>query len=341
MSGLTPILDTLLHHVLGRRAENLGRQPLNRPVRPLEPKAALQSLRSDSRLDPRSAVPEERAVRGPPATRERAHPPATTPAAADRAGGASTTLHLGSAARAIADILARFPAPPSAVRPAAPLVAAGTPADAPAVAARLRTAIESSGLFYESHLARWQRGDFPLRQLAREPQMSRSPPRAPPAAPTTEPAPGTRAGAYAAPGPAPSEPVSPALQDVLRHQLEVLANPVLRWEGDIWSGLFLALAIQVPERWLDRHSEGDDGRPAGEETWHSDLSLQLPRLGEVRVDLRLRGERVALKITAESEAAGARLAAAGEGLRSRLEACGFERVALRFGPSGSGEAAGD
>lgn len=338
MSGLTPILDTLLHHVLGRRAENIGRQPLNRPVRPLEPKAALQSLRSDSRLDPRSAVPDEQAVRGPPATRGRAHPAAATPATADRAGGSSTTLHLGSAARAIADILARFPAPPSAVRPASPLVAAGV-ADAPAVAARLRNAIESSGLFYESHLARWHRGDFPLQQLAREPQMSRSLPGAPPAAPT-DPAPGTRAGVHAAPGPAPSEPVSPALQDVLRHQLEVLANPVLRWEGDIWSGLLLALAIQVPEHWLDRHSGGDDGGAAGEETWHSDLALQLPRLGEVRVDLRLRGERVALKITAESEAAGARLADAGERLRSRLEACGFERVALRFGPSGSGEAAG-
>lgn len=330
MSGLTPILDTLLHHVLGRRAENAGRQPLNRPVRPLEPKAALQSLHSDSRLDPRPAAPDGRSVRDPPPAQARTRPPAAATAAGKPAAGPSTRLHLGSAARAIADILARFPAPPSAVRPAAPLVSAGGTGDAGTVAARLRAAIESSGLFYESHLARWQRGDFPRQQLAREPQMARG--RLPPAA-----------AGQGYPSPPPGEPVSPALQDVLRHQLEVLANPVLRWEGDIWSGLFLALAIHVPERWLDRPPSGQEDEAAAddEDTWRSDLALRLPELGEVRVDLRLRGERVALKLAVESEAAGERLAAAGDELRSRLRACGFERVALRVERPGRGEVSHD
>src|SRR5690606_38117729 len=41
--------------------------------------------------------------------------------------------------------------------------------------------------------------------------------------------------------------IADGLQGVVRHQLEVLAAPVLRWEGDLWAGIFVALVIQAPD----------------------------------------------------------------------------------------------
>ncbi|UWN48855.1 hypothetical protein ASALC70_01045 [Alcanivorax sp. ALC70] len=59
------------------------------------------------------------------------------------------------------------------------------------------------------------------------------------------------------PAPALSETQRDALHGVLRHQLEMLATPVLRWEGDVWSGVFMALMIQLP----DGSPEHREGRP--------------------------------------------------------------------------------
>ena len=42
------------------------------------------------------------------------------------------------------------------------------------LADRLQTAIRDSGLFYESHLSRWYRGELSRQQLEREPQMLRT-----------------------------------------------------------------------------------------------------------------------------------------------------------------------
>src|SRR5690606_17659931 len=137
----------------GRRVEVPPNQVLNEPVRPLHPGEALPALRSDSRLDPRA----------PPLAdvMPRSAPPLPAPAApAPPAEGMSARTHFSAAAKAIAEVLSRFPAPPSAIRPAAPLLDTA-PAPEVAVTAltqRLRASIEHSGLFYQAHLARWHRG---------------------------------------------------------------------------------------------------------------------------------------------------------------------------------------
>ena len=72
MSGITPILDTLLHQVLGKRVDVPVARQTPEPVRPLSPAEAPPAVRSDSRLDPRTApLPDL------PAThqRTRAHKP--------------------------------------------------------------------------------------------------------------------------------------------------------------------------------------------------------------------------------------------------------------------------
>lgn len=53
MSGLTPLIDTLLHQVLGKRVDLPTARPLNPPVTPLLPSEAARAVHSDSRLDAR------------------------------------------------------------------------------------------------------------------------------------------------------------------------------------------------------------------------------------------------------------------------------------------------
>lgn len=128
------------------------------------------------------------------------------------------------------------------------------------------------------------------------------------------------------------DPLSEALQGLVRHQLEMLVTPVLRWEGDIWSGVFMALMIQVPGERERRHpkeeQEGGDGDDGADQAWRSSMSLRLPELGHIGVELRLWERRVALTLTSESPAVVERLDRGRDVLRERLETRGFEEVAL-------------
>ena len=379
MSGITPILDTLLHQVLGRREGVVERALPEQPVAPPRPGREASRLHSDSRLDPRPLP-----TRGTGLAVDRKG--GNGPVADTRAGMARTParaiappLRFSTAARTIADVLARFPAPPSAVKAGKPLLGVSEHVRAPLLAARLRAGIEGSGLFYESHLRRWRSGMFPLRQLLREPQMrgvrSDGVPSArgaarqgsaagPPAAAMPGRAPTTVAGEVAAspatvsygadgkpvnalpgakvPGgpsavPAGETPavaadgavVRPGLESVVRHQLEMLAMPVLRWEGEPWSGVLMALMLQPPPA---RANEGDAdarrGRAQEEDaTWHSRLRLDLHHLGELTVDLRLGAQRVALAVAAPPHAVEA-LEADGDELRGQLAALGFRDVSV-------------
>lgn len=371
MSGITPILDTLLHQVLGKRVDVPLARELPPPVRPLQPGQAPPAVRSDSRLDPRPA-PTRDSARGA-ATGER---PATVPPtlAAPPAGG-STRTHFSAAARTIGDLLSQYPAPPSALRPSAPLLAVGEVAPTE-LAARLRGSLEHSGLFYESHLQSWFRGERSLEQLAREPQMrlfrdalagagltpapGRERPGAAPASSSAGPAASAASASMPAASGAPmpavpagspsplssasaevgaddggqpagdaersARPVLPeghreALHGVLRHQLELLATPVLRWEGDVWSGLFMALVVQIPPRDTPPHGQSDGGQSRADDepapAWRSELTLSLATLGEVRVRLALAGQRLELDLTAAEDTAR-RLRAGGQRLRERL-----------------------
>ena len=389
MSGITPILDTLLHQVLGRRDTPVDRPLPDQLIAP--PRAGLppQSAHSDSRLDPRP-LPTARTTigRGGKVNTEPASRGAA--ASAPEQGGAVTT-RFSTAARIIADILMRFPASPAAIRAQVPLLTTRERIHVAQLAARLRDSIESSGLFYEAHLLRWRGGTFPLAQLLREPQMLWSgragtlpqapppppgnapaaapPPSNAPAAPSTyvpvasaatgspnpatvaspgygadgKPMASSLAGRADAPAAAAqsgalapasgAQAVHPALEGVLRHQLDVLAAPVLRWEGAPWAGAFMALTLQPPPHQPERQHPDEEqrSRQDGDAPWQTRLTLRLAQLGEVKVNLRLGAQRVALDLQAEPDAAE-RMDAASNILRERLGALGFQNVALRIRP---------
>ncbi|MGM8848897.1 flagellar hook-length control protein FliK [Salinicola halophyticus] len=165
MSGITPILDTLLHQVLGKRVDTpvIKDQPL--PVSAATSSDAIQPARSDSRLHQQGG---ERVVGPSPATaREGASAPAPPPG---QAGLSSSQLHLSPTAIKIADLLSHFPATQTAsVRPLAALLL--QPADsADSLATALSQSVRESGAFYESHLQRWMAGQYPRSALMREPQ---------------------------------------------------------------------------------------------------------------------------------------------------------------------------
>ncbi|MBE0488993.1 MAG: flagellar hook-length control protein FliK [Halomonas sp.] len=378
MSGINPLIDTLLHQVLGKRVDFPTARELNEPVRPISPSDAPRALHSDSRLDARarSSLVVDTYRPG----REGAVPPVAR-TGGDLSAPASTQTHFTSAARSIADVLLRFPAPPSALRPAAPLVATSEPATPALTAERLQLSVRDSGLFYESHLNRWYRGEMPREQLLREPQNLLRPQSVVPAAPAPgvgqaglpnqvivsdasslrflafEPAspslirelvspltpasgaqpserdlsmPG-REGAAPVSLPAVREPVQESLQGVVRQQLEMLVTPVLRWEGDVWTGLFMALVMQVPVSERDSPSDQEQ-RQEGEEqeAWRSDMTLQVAGFGEVQVSLWLKGARLDLGLSAPEPDVRETLARGLDRLEGRLSALGLEEVRVRL-----------
>ncbi len=336
MSGITPILDTLLHQVLGRRPAP-PRQGPDTPLQPAAPGRPPQPARSDSRLNAGPVLADSAAgVIARSATGKGLSAPPLT-------GDPPVVTHLSPAAREIAAILARFPAPPSAIRPALPLLdaallptpssasqASATPPPAQSsaplpsplsaqltnvaplpgaasnesamLALQLQSSIQRSGLFYEAHLRRWLSGRFERADLAREPQMRLA-------------------------GNTPALHLD--VQAVVRHQLEMLATPVLRWEGEPWAGILMALTLFPPvQQRNSRQSSGDDRRREAP-PWQSRLTLRLAHLGELSVRLQLSAQRVAIDLRAQP-AVVARFEAGGEVLRERLTALGFQQVTLRI-----------
>lgn len=164
MSGITPILDTLLHQVLGKRVDTPVVRDQPAPVSAATSEDAVQSARSDSRLHQQS----QSRLGDIAGALDRGHPAQ----ALSKSGEvpSSTQTHLSRAATDIAALLAKFPASSVATRSVQAPLFAETPMQSSALASAIREAIVSSGAFYESHLLRWSQGTFPSRALWREPQ---------------------------------------------------------------------------------------------------------------------------------------------------------------------------
>ncbi|MCE8002346.1 flagellar hook-length control protein FliK [Billgrantia ethanolica] len=416
MSGITPLLDTLLHQVLGKRVDTAPPRDLNEPVRPVDPGEGPRALHSDSRLDGRRPA----VAPLPGATTSSQRGEGQAPRADTLSSPASTQTHFSPSARTIADLLLRFPAPPSVLSAPAPLIGASETPGATTLADRLQTAIRDSGLFYESHLSRWYRGEVSRQQLEREPQMMRTlrftPASTPPATAGTAPAAPSAAampplpgqvspgqpipgqamagqamqgqailgqaaqaaqtyisteslypatargerpggdGSSSLPGAArdvttstvsregaeisaresvdPSlrtrgEPVHENLQGVVRHQLEMLVTPILRWEGDVWSGIFMALMIHMPAGARRDGEEADSGEDdASSHAWHSELRLTVPGLGELGIALWLQEQQLRLQLLSRDDVALAVLQAGVPELERRLRAAGLETVLI-------------
>lgn len=359
MSGITPLLDTLLHQVLGRRVDIPLPRDLNAAVAAAAPAQGARPLHSDSRLDPRESAPVAQAaaaVRSQAAHASTARQPGAAEVAPSAQPQPSTTTSFSAAARLIGDLLQRFPAPPAVIAPAGPLLVAAPagPQSAALVAGQLQQSIQSSGLFYEAHVARWSRGELPLEALRQEPQMRALPVSASPAAvqaaPLAQESPGEPVPAASAERLSSVEPGSPAADErlanarhdggdageaqlpLLRQQLEMLAQPQVRWEGNVWAGVFMALSIQPPpaEAQAESGGEGEGDTSAGQGAWQVRLALRLEGHGELEVAISLQGERLALTLQTESASLRGYFAQTRGVLEERLAGHGFSEVRLHL-----------
>lgn len=120
----------------------------------------------------------------------------------------------------------------------------------------LKHAMDHSGLFYESHLKEATVGSRPWHQLLQEPQNK--------------------------PNFAPPEMVA--------QQLQVLEQQRIIWHGEVWPGQ--SMQWQVNERETSPQSSQDPAL----NTLQSDLTLHLPRLGDVTVNIAMVNGRFSVRI---------------------------------------------
>lgn len=205
---------------------------------------------------------------------------------------------------------------------------AGAGPSARALGQALRQALQTSGLFYESHLTDMVFGRTNPSTLRNEPQANLTKDTAAQNAATSRaraeaPAASRAGGGADAPSgtgssstPAPGTPVAGIHQDLtvmVRQQLDVLANQSLTWQGEAWPG--------TPMEWeVERDPYGGDPDSATP-TWATRLKLDLPRLGLVDARLNLAGDQIVLQLVAPL--AAGEINDASDQLRSRLLAAGL------------------
>jgi hypothetical protein len=185
-----------------------------------------------------------------------------------------------------------------------PLLPSGPQVELPAqqLATALQTAVEHSGLFYESHLAAWTRGQHPLAELRREPQANLS-----------------------LSIDAPARVVPEEARPILRQQLETLETRHIAWQGPVWPGQQASLTI-AEERAEDSRQEGETPH---QPTWRTTLDLALPQLGRIHAELVACGDTLEISISAP-EPDSARLLQSGlPALDERLRTAGLQPLCLR------------
>lgn len=160
MSGVTPLVDTLLATRLGQRVDLV---PLKAQAEIAGPGAVanVQKVDNDIRLPSREALQRELGVG---LVARSGIPASPAPARAEAA------VTLSAAARTVSALLELPVGSTPAVRGQAVLQPDMRASAVPVLAAALARTVAESGLFYESHLQQFTAGQRTLAQLAREPQ---------------------------------------------------------------------------------------------------------------------------------------------------------------------------
>lgn len=179
-----------------------------------------------------------------------------------------------------------------------------------AAAARLRGAVETSGLFFESHLAQWSAGTRSAEDVAGE--LARLQRHALPM--HAEDAPDVRASAASLGG------------DRVAAQLDVLQKSAFALNTMAWAGQLCTIEFRK-EGPPDRHAQ-DAPADSPAVVVAATVTLDLPRLGPVDVNLRLSGSSIAVMASALPRSRKL-LAASLEDLGEALRARGLSPAALQ------------
>lgn len=211
---------------------------------------------------------------------------------------------LSSAGRALTILLSAaqsLPGTPMTLVGKAPLVADGAP-EPEQLAKTLRATVSESGLFYESHVTDWAKGERPLPDLLREPQMQRM-----------------MEEATAPPRPANAGPDLGAAQ-LVNLQLHTQEQARVQWTGQAWPGQQMQWDIRREQ------CQGRDGGEAGggepEAVWRSGVRFRFPLLGQISAAVTIVGEQVHVQVLADSDDTVATLRAYAGELETAMAAAG-------------------
>ena len=205
------------------------------------------------------------------------------------------------------------------------------PTDASQVGQMLQQGLRESGLFYESHLARWFGGEYRLDDLLKEPQGQLSSR----LSHVVEKQPGVPADEFVRTSlkttsteimeavfkKAGSSVSHEGIADqralpVVSEQLTALQNGLHVFRGDLFPGQ--PLEWTVAERDAGRNSSG-----TRERTWETSVVINLPRLGSINARLVLDGTRISLDVQAENISVVSQLDSGRARLVEQLEAAGL------------------
>lgn len=122
--------------------------------------------------------------------------------------------------------------------------------------------------------------------------------------------------------------VHESLQSLVRQQLEMLVAPTIRWEGDVWAGIFMALVVNLPKRPDEQNAEQESARDESQEGWQSDIRLEVPSLGAFEASLRLYKNTLSVDLTTSSAEVHECLEEGLSRLENRLSALDLQRVSV-------------
>lgn len=293
-----------------------------------------QQVNLSSGARPDAVLPTERNFPGSALKNPGARPLPESPGSANRAGRArqqtatqpdtqpsghrpsssapapSIQTHLGKTAQYILQLIQQYPQPPvtqgrhsllpappgptaqsaaaqtaatapSASMPSASAPSTAAPSGAPQIATpavmptaataaeltqqlygALRQEVQTSGLFYESLLSRHLQGQLPNDELLHQQPQNQQPEN---------------------------------LSALVRQQLELLATGQWEWRGELWPGASLYWQLQ-PADDESAHPERPDAD--SERSWKTHLALQLPRLGELKLNVLWSPQKLRLQAQA-------------------------------------------
>ncbi|MEZ2720683.1 flagellar hook-length control protein FliK [Paenalcaligenes hominis] len=218
------------------------------------------------------------------------------------ASSTQTTAHAGTAATTGSGLATTSPlaphTPQTGSNPLAQLLSslASTPSAAQQVshtmAHALQQTVSESGLFYESKLAQLVKGLITPESLQNQPQAQTKTLSAASQSQTMS------AAAKDAPATSLQQSgIDPSTQQLVRQQLEVLANQTFNWRGEAWPGVPMDLEIQ--RRREDEDEQATNTLHDEDDTpWQSRLKLELPTLGTVQARLHIHNQTVRIQIEA-------------------------------------------
>ena len=171
------------------------------------------------------------------------------------------------------------------------------------LAQKLQDTISQSGLFYESHVTEWVKGERTLPELMREPQMQRM----------------LQSGESAARAAANGPDLSAA--QLINQQLHTHEQGRVQWNGEAWPGQQMQWEIRRDQR-QGRKDEGNgaDGEP--EQIWRSGVRFRFPMLGAVSAAVTLIGGQVHIQVQADDGDTADTLRAYASQLEQAMEAAG-------------------